>query len=118
MQNDILQTDCRAEAVITSPMLLLAEPPAELVRIAYEPLQDAAPQVVDLLHVVPLLRAETYNLPGLEPAVVEQIGQSALALCRQHALEGLPQFAALGLFFSERLPQLTWLRQGDLLRLM
>src|SRR5437764_9965869 len=61
MQNDILRTDCRAEAVITSPMLLLAEPPAELVRIAYEPLQDAAPQVVDLLHVVPLLRAETYN---------------------------------------------------------
>src|SRR6266436_1181631 len=91
-----------AEIFSISRTLLMAEPPPELVRIAHKPIQDVAPQAIDLLHITPLLRAEAHNLPGLEPTVVEQVGQPQLALVGQHRLQDLPDLASVSLFFCER----------------
>ncbi len=72
------RTDLWAEIFITPRTSLLVEPALELVRIAREPIQDSAPYAVNLLHIAPLLRAELHNLFGLEPAMIEQIGQPPL----------------------------------------
>jgi hypothetical protein len=100
---------------LSSPTLLQASPPAELIRSARESIQDGTPQVVDLLQIAPLLRAEAHDLPRTQPTLVEQLGQSLFAPGGQHDLEGFPHLAAFCLLFRQWLACLTRRRPGDLL---
>src|SRR5438132_1020364 len=94
----------------------MIKPPTELVCIAQDSLYDVAPQTVDLLDIVELLRAEVQNLPGLESTVIEQVGQSLFTRARQYRLEKLPHLAAVALIFTKWLVWLTRLWQGDFSR--
>ena len=54
--------------------------------MARESIQDGAPQVVDLLHIAPLLGAEADTLPRIQPTLVEQVDQSLFTGVRQRRL--------------------------------
>lgn len=73
--------------------------------------EDAAPQTSDLVDIAPFLRTGAHNLVGLQPTVLEQIGQSTLAIVRKHRSDGLPDAEARALIFHLWLSQFTWLWQ-------
>src|SRR5437763_7662060 len=91
------------------PWLTETELPTNGIGMAYEPFEDSASQPIDFLHIAPLLWTEAHNLPGLQPTVIEQIGQAPLTWTSQHGLDDLPNLAAAGPVFHVGLARLPWL---------
>ena len=83
------------------------ELPTNGIGMAYEPFEDSASQPIDFLHIAPLLWTEAHNLPGLQPTVIEQIGQAPLTWTSQHGLDDLPDLAAIGPVFHVGLARLS-----------
>ena len=56
-------------------------------------------QTSNLLDIAPFLRAVPHNLGRFQSTVIEQVGQSSLAIVRKHRSEGFPDAEAHTLIF-------------------
>ena len=55
------------------------EPPADIICIALQSLENATPQTIDFLDIAKFLRAELDNFPGLKTTIIDQVGYTLLA---------------------------------------
>src|SRR5438445_12904178 len=74
--------------------LTIAQQPAQPVFIASQSIDDIACQTKDFMNIVEFPREKLYNLPGLEAAVVEQIGQPLLACVGNKTFDDFPTLIA------------------------
>src|SRR6266567_5500149 len=108
------------EVILLSHSFLALESAGDGIGMMEEPLDDVAPQTIDLLDMAPLLWIVMHNLSGTQPTVVEQGGQSLLTGAGQQSLEDLPNLGAVHLVFPawltclvEHRPQgFSWQRKG------
>jgi hypothetical protein len=65
---------CRTIVLIS--LELVIEPPADIIHIALQSLENATPQTIDFLDIAKFLRAELDNFPGLKTAMKDQVGRA------------------------------------------
>ncbi len=59
---------------------LVIEPPADIICIALQSLENATPQTIDFLDIAKFLRAEFDNIPWLKTTMINEVGYTLLAL--------------------------------------
>ena len=77
-------------------------------------MDNITPQAIDFPHLAKLLWTEADYFPGLETAVIEQIGHALFPLVRQQDADGFPHLASLVGIFHQRFSCFAWLWQGYL----
>ncbi len=58
---------------------LVIEPPADIICIALQSLENATPKTIDFLDIAKFLRAELDNFPGLKTTMIDEVGYTLLA---------------------------------------
>jgi len=59
---------------------LVIEPPADIIGIALQSLENATPQTIDFMDIAKFLRTELDNFPGLKTTMIDEVGYTLLAL--------------------------------------